>query len=182
MVYNSFGYGPEDFKLPDSSTSTLLQHADKMQLQQQIKACWDYFTQVSQEKGGYMLWTSSNVCSIGMPFKFTFRAPNDKSPYDRIRVVDLKKNEALWEQQNFVMEVPSGTRGSVTLDRETFAKVSEYRIFYERHVENSRKPLAENNVAGTPPPLKKKHGKKLKLNRIKLNLLLALFSVRPLLL
>lgn len=70
---------------------------------------------------------------MGEPLKVSFQAPVGHSPLDRIRIVDVNTNVALWLQVSKTFPIPPGQVGSITLDIETLDRPSLYRIFYEKY-------------------------------------------------
>jgi hypothetical protein len=95
-------------------------------------------------------------CDLGKPLRVAFLAPGGHSSLDRIRVVDMNSDVALWEQVSKNFTIPPGAWlafemgfcglvvvlscvislgdiGSITLDSETLDRPSLYRIFYEKY-------------------------------------------------
>ncbi|OWZ24678.1 hypothetical protein PHMEG_000201 [Phytophthora megakarya] len=72
-------------------------------------------------------------CDLGKPLKITFQAPAGHSPLDRIRVVDMNSDVALWLQVSKTFSIPPGDVGTITLDVETLDRPSLYRIVYEKY-------------------------------------------------
>ncbi|TMW60641.1 hypothetical protein Poli38472_000683 [Pythium oligandrum] len=132
VTYNPYGYGPEDFIIPKViKAKSLLQHTEQLQHEKNVKACWEYFRRQA-EKSGYAVKCRSH-CDLGKPLKVTFQAPAGHSSLDRIRVVDMNSNIALWLQASKNFTIPPGDVGSITLDVETLDRPSLYRIFYEKY-------------------------------------------------
>lgn len=72
-------------------------------------------------------------CDLGKPLRVTFQAPAGHSPLDRIRVVDINSDVALWLQVSKTFSIPPGEVGSITLDAESLDRPSLYRVFYEKY-------------------------------------------------
>lgn len=72
-------------------------------------------------------------CDLGKPLKVTFQAPAGHSALDRIRVVDVNADVALWLQVSKTFAIPPGEVGTITLDSETLDRPSLYRVFYEKY-------------------------------------------------
>ncbi|RLN96272.1 hypothetical protein BBJ28_00018759 [Nothophytophthora sp. Chile5] len=132
VEFNPYGYGPEDFLIPKVvRAKSLLQHTEQLQHEQNVCASWTFFRRQA-EKAGYGVKCSSN-CDLGKPLKVTFQAPTGHSPLDRIRVVDMNSDVALWLQVSKTFSIPPGDVGTITLDAETLDRPSLYRIFYEKY-------------------------------------------------
>ncbi|ETP38427.1 hypothetical protein F442_13969 [Phytophthora nicotianae P10297] len=132
VEFNPYGYGPEDFNIPKvARAKSLLQHTEQLQHEQNVCAAWTYFRRQA-EKSGYSVKCKSN-CDLGKPLKITFQAPTGHSPLDRIRVVDMNSDVALWLQVSKTFSIPPGDVGSITLDVETLDRPSLYRIVYEKY-------------------------------------------------
>ncbi|KUF84124.1 hypothetical protein AM587_10017463 [Phytophthora nicotianae] len=132
VEFNPYGYGPEDFNIPKvARAKSLLQHTEQLQHEQNVCAAWTYFRRQA-EKSGYSVKCKSN-CDLGKPLKITFQAPTGHSPLDRIRVVDMNSDVALWLQVSKTFSIPPGDVGTITLDVETLDRPSLYRIVYEKY-------------------------------------------------
>ncbi|KAG2769647.1 hypothetical protein JG687_00000776 [Phytophthora cactorum] len=132
VEFNPYGYGPEDFNIPKvARAKSLLQHTEQLQHEQNVCAAWAYFRRQA-EKSGYGVKCKSN-CDLGKPLKITFQAPAGHSPLDRIRVVDMNSDVALWLQVSKTFSIPPGDVGTITLDVETLDRPSLYRIVYEKY-------------------------------------------------
>ncbi|KAJ0409692.1 hypothetical protein ATCC90586_007481 [Pythium insidiosum] len=130
VQYNPYGYGPEDFVIPKViKAKSLLQHTEQLQHEKNVKDCWDFFRRHAELATGYVLQCRSH-CDLGKPLKVSFQAPVGHSPLDRIRVVDMNSDVALWLQASKTFPIPPGT---ITLDVETLDRPSLYRIFYEKY-------------------------------------------------
>jgi hypothetical protein len=157
VEFNPYGYGPEDFNIPKvARAKSLLQHTEQLQHEQHVVAAWTYFRRQA-EKSGYGIKCSSvclvadggghrvvtgltdrclarlQNCDLGKPLKITFQAPAGHSPLDRIRVVDMNSDVALWLQVSKTFSIPPGDVGTITLDVETLDRPSLYRIVYEKY-------------------------------------------------
>ncbi|POM79507.1 Hypothetical protein PHPALM_2809, partial [Phytophthora palmivora] len=132
VEFNPYGYGPEDFNIPKvARAKSLLQHTEQLQHEQNVCAAWTYFRRQA-EKAGYSIKCKSN-CDLGKPLKITFQAPAGHSPLDRIRIVDMNSDVALWLQVSKTFSIPPGDVGTITLDVETLDRPSLYRIVYEKY-------------------------------------------------
>ncbi|KAL3673522.1 hypothetical protein V7S43_001230 [Phytophthora oleae] len=132
VEFNPYGYGPEDFNIPKvARAKSLLQHTEQLQHEQNVCASWTYFRRQA-EKTGYSVKCKSN-CDLGKPLKVTFQAPPGHSQLDRIRVVDMNSDVALWLQVSKTFSIPPGDVGTITLDVETLDRPSLYRIVYEKY-------------------------------------------------
>uniref|UniRef100_A0AAV1VM52 PDZ domain-containing protein n=1 Tax=Peronospora matthiolae TaxID=2874970 RepID=A0AAV1VM52_9STRA len=132
VEFNPYGYGPEDFNIPKvARAKSLLQHTEQLQHEQNVCAAWAYFRRQA-EKSNFSVKCKSN-CDIGKPLKITFQAPAGHSLLDRIRVVDMNSDVALWLQVSKTFSIPAGDVGSITLDVETLDRPSLYRIVYEKY-------------------------------------------------
>ncbi|KAG7392516.1 hypothetical protein PHYPSEUDO_000204 [Phytophthora pseudosyringae] len=132
VEFNPYGYGPEDFNIPKvARAKSLLQHTEQLQHEQNVCASWTYFRRQA-EKSGYSVKCKSN-CDLGKPLKITFQAPAGHSPLDRVRVVDMNSDVALWLQVSKTFSIPPGDVGTITLDVETLDRPSLYRIVYEKY-------------------------------------------------
>ncbi|KAL4169906.1 hypothetical protein KRP22_010817 [Phytophthora ramorum] len=132
VEFNPYGYGPEDFNIPKvARAKSLLQHTEQLQHEQNVCAAWTFFRRQA-EKTGYSVKCKSN-CDLGKPMKITFQAPASHSPLDRIRVVDMNSDVALWLQVSKTFSIPPGEVGTITLDVETLDRPSLYRIVYEKY-------------------------------------------------
>ncbi|KAI9995509.1 hypothetical protein PInf_012574 [Phytophthora infestans] len=132
VEFNPYGYGPEDFNIPKvARAKSLLQHTEQLQHEQNVCSAWMYFRRQA-EKSGYSVKCKSN-CDLGKPLKITFQAPAGHSPLDRIRVVDMNSDVALWLQVSKTFNIPPGDVGTITLDVETLDRPSLYRIVYEKY-------------------------------------------------
>lgn len=132
VEFNPYGYGPEDFNIPKvARAKSLLQHTEQLQHEQNVFAAWTYFRRQA-ERDGYRVKCKLN-CNLGKPAKITFQAPVGHSPLDRIRVVDLNSDVALWLQVSKTFIIPPGGVGTITLDVETLDRPSLYRIVYEKY-------------------------------------------------
>lgn len=96
-----------------------------------MRECWEFFRK-NAEKSGYGVKCKSHA-DLGKPLKVTFQAPTIHSPLDRIRVVDINSDVALWLQVSKTFSIPPGEVGTITLDSETLDRPSLYRIFYEKY-------------------------------------------------
>ncbi|KAG6609374.1 Ankyrin repeat protein [Phytophthora cinnamomi] len=132
VEFNPYGYGPEDFNIPKvARAKSLLQHTEQLQHEQNVCSAWAFFRRQA-EKTGYGVKCKSN-CDLGKPLKITFQAPPGHSPLDRIRVVDMNSDVALWLQVSKTFSIPPGDVGTITLDVETLDRPSLYRIVYEKY-------------------------------------------------
>ncbi|GMF33850.1 unnamed protein product [Phytophthora fragariaefolia] len=132
VEFNPYGYGPEDFNIPKvARAKSLLQHTEQLQHEQNVCAAWAFFRRQA-EKTGYSVKCKTN-CDLGKPLKITFQAPPGHSPLDRIRVVDMNSDVALWLQVSKTFSIPPGDVGTITLDVETLDRPSLYRIVYEKY-------------------------------------------------
>ncbi|KAE9128748.1 hypothetical protein PF010_g4393 [Phytophthora fragariae] len=132
VEFNPYGYGPEDFNIPKvTRAKSLLQHTEQLQHEQNVCSSWAFFRRQA-EKSGYSVKCKSN-CDLGKPLKITFQAPPGHSPLDRIRVVDMNSDVALWLQVSKTFSIPPGDVGTITLDVETLDRPSLYRIVYEKY-------------------------------------------------
>ncbi|KAF4323696.1 hypothetical protein BBO99_00001486 [Phytophthora kernoviae] len=132
VEFNPYGYGPEDFIIPKvARAKSLLQHTEQLQHEQNVCATWTFFRRQS-ERTGYKIKCNLN-CDLGKPLKITFQAPAGHSPLDRIRVVDMNSDVALWLQVSKTFSIPPGDVGTITLDVETLDRPSLYRIVYEKY-------------------------------------------------
>ncbi|CEG47487.1 FOG: Ankyrin repeat [Plasmopara halstedii] len=132
VEFNPYGYGPEDFNIPKvARAKSLLQHTEQLQHEQNVFAAWTYFRRQA-ERDGYSVKCKPN-CNLGKPLKITFQAPVGHSPLDRIRVVDMNSDVALWLQVSKTFNIPPGDVGTITLDVETLDRPSLYRIVYEKY-------------------------------------------------
>ncbi|RLN63900.1 hypothetical protein BBJ29_004790 [Phytophthora kernoviae] len=132
VEFNPYGYGPEDFIIPKvARAKSLLQHTEQLQHEQNVCATWTFFRRQS-ERTGYKIKCNLN-CDLGKPLKITFQAPVGHSPLDRIRVVDMNSDVALWLQVSKTFSIPPGDVGTITLDVETLDRPSLYRIVYEKY-------------------------------------------------
>lgn len=89
-------------------------------------------------------------CDLGKPLRIKFQAPQGHSPLDRIRVIDMNSDVALWLQVSKSFSIPPGNVGSITLDSETLDRPSLYRVFYEKYEPTPIKlpaEVAENNFS-----------------------------------
>ncbi|GLD91697.1 hypothetical protein PINS_up000230 [Pythium insidiosum] len=133
VQYNPYGYGPEDFVIPKvTKAKSLLQHTEQLQHEKNVKHCWDFFRRHAEQATGYLLQCRSH-CDLGKPLKVSFQAPAGHSALDRIRVVDMNSDVALWLQASKTFPIPPGDIGTITLDVETLDRPSLYRIFYEKY-------------------------------------------------
>ncbi|CAH0516192.1 unnamed protein product [Peronospora belbahrii] len=127
VEFNPYGYGPEDFNIPKvARAKSLLQHTEQLQHEQNVCTAWAYFRRQA-EKSNYSIKCKSN-CDLGKPLKITFQAPVGHSPLDRIRVVDMNSDVALWLQVSKTFSIPPGDVGTITLDVEALDRPSLYRI------------------------------------------------------
>lgn len=132
VEYNPYGYGPEDFVIPKVvKAKSLLQHTEQLQHEKNVKECWTYFRRQA-ERSGYAVKCRSH-CDLGKPLRVVFQALAGHSLLDRIRVVDMNSEDALWMQVSKSFTIPPGDVGSITLDSETLDRPSLYRIFYEKY-------------------------------------------------
>ncbi|CAI5712253.1 unnamed protein product [Hyaloperonospora brassicae] len=132
VEFNPYGYGPEDFNIPKvARAKSLLQHTEQLQHEQNVCSAWAYFRRQA-EKSNFSVKCKSN-CDLGKPLRVTFQAPAGHSPLDRIRVVDMNSDVALWLQVSKTFSIPAGDVGSITLDVETLDRPSLYRIVYEKY-------------------------------------------------
>ncbi|GMF10341.1 unnamed protein product [Phytophthora lilii] len=142
VEFNPYGYGPEDFNIPKvARAKSLLQHTEQLQHEQNVCAAWAFFRRQA-EKSGYSIKCKS-------PLKITFQAPAGHSPLDRIRVVDMNADVALWLQVSKTFSIPPGDVGTITLDVETLDQPSLYRIVYEKYEPTPIKlpvSVAESNL------------------------------------
>eukprot|EP00644_Phytophthora_capsici_P002221 jgi/Phyca11/568002/estExt2_Genewise1.C_PHYCAscaffold_270228 len=145
VEFNPYGYGPEDFNIPKvARAKSLLQHTEQLQHEQNVCAAWAYFRRQA-EKTGYSVKCKSS-CDLGKPLKITFQAPAGHSPLDRIRVVDMNSEVALWLQVSKTFSIPPGDVGTITLDVETLDHPSLYRIMYEKYEPTPMASDAESNL------------------------------------
>ncbi|KAI9908004.1 hypothetical protein PsorP6_004149 [Peronosclerospora sorghi] len=144
VEFNPYGYGPEDFNIPKvARAKSLLQHTEQLQHEQNVCAAWTYFRRQA-EKAHYRIKCKSN-CDLGKPLKITFQAPVGHSLLDRIRVVDMNSDVALWLQVSKTFSIPPGEMGTITLDVETLDHPSLYRIVYEKYEPTPAQPAAAKN-------------------------------------
>ncbi|RMX69816.1 hypothetical protein DD238_000591 [Peronospora effusa] len=148
VEFNPYGYGPEDFNIPKvARAKSLLQHTEQLHHEQNVCAAWTYFRRQA-EKSNYSIKCKSNG-DLGKPLKITFQAPAGHSPLDRLRVVDMNSDVALWLQVSKTFSVPPGDVGTITLDVETLDHPSLYRIVYEKYEPTPiqlRHSTAENSL------------------------------------
>ncbi|ETV91649.1 hypothetical protein H310_13895 [Aphanomyces invadans] len=137
VAHNRFGYcGEIDLLFPRIlHAQSLLQHTEQLTHNDQVHQCWSIFHRHIRA-AGYNLHTHTGalVHPFKSPLKVLFVAPVDHSALDRIRVVDLHADLAIWLQLSKTFLVPPGSVGSITLDAEILHRPSVYRIYYEQHV------------------------------------------------
>ncbi|CAI5733468.1 unnamed protein product [Peronospora destructor] len=148
VEFNPYGYGPEDFNIPKvARAKSLLQHTEQLHHEQNVCAAWTYFRRQA-EKSNYSIKCKSNS-DLGKPLKITFHAPAGHSLLDRLRVVDMNSNVALWLQVSKTFSILPGDVGTITLDVETLDHASLYRIVYEKYEPTPiqlRDPIAESKL------------------------------------